>query len=64
VAVFRSLVTAPSSRADFQRVGPGGLGLSATRIFDAKAISFSGAQFVYATVGDGSSPVQLVRLVD
>jgi hypothetical protein len=64
VAVFRSLVTAPSSRADFQRVGPGGLGLSATRIFDAKAIAFSGSQFVYATVGDGSSPVQLVRLVD
>ena len=64
VRVFRSLVTAPALRSDFERVGPAGLGLSATRIFDAKAIGFSGSQFVYATAGDGASPVQLVRLVD
>src|SRR5262249_1225957 len=64
VGVFRSLVTTPASRSDFERVGPAGLGLSAPRISDGKALSFSGSQFVYATVGDGTSPVQLVRLVE
>ena len=64
IGVFRSLVTTPASRGDFERVGPAGMGLSATRIFDGKAIAFSGSQFVYATIGDGTSPVQLVRLVE
>ncbi len=64
VGVFRSALAAPASRADFQRVGPPGLGLSATRIFDAKALVFAGNQSVYATVGDGVSPLSLVRLVE
>jgi len=64
VGVFRSALAAPASRGDFERVGPPGLGLSATRIFDAKALVFPGNQSVYATVGDGVSPLSLVRLVE
>ena len=62
--MFRSALAAPASRADFERVGPPGLGLSATRIFDAKTLAFSGTEFVYATIGGGTSPVQLVRFVE
>jgi len=64
VGVFRSALSAPATQADFQRVGPPGLGLSATRIFDGKALTFSSTQSVYVTVGDGTSPLQLVRLVE
>jgi len=64
VGVFRSALAAPASRGDFERVGPPGLGLSATRIFDAKALVFAGNQSVYATIGDGVSPLSLVRLVE
>jgi hypothetical protein len=64
VGVFRSALTAPALRSDFVRVGPPGLGLSATRIFDGKALVFSGSASVYATVGDGTSPARLVRFVE
>jgi hypothetical protein len=64
VGVFRSALTAPALRSDFERVGPPGLGLSATRIFDAKALVFAGSQSIYATVGDGASPLKLVRFVE
>jgi hypothetical protein len=63
IGVFRSALSAPASRADFERVGPPGLGLSATRVFDAKELTFAGAESIYATVGDGVSPLRLVRLV-
>ena len=64
IGVFRSALAAPAFRGDFERVGGPGLGLSATRIFDAKALVFSSNQSVYATVGDGVSPLSLVRLVE
>ncbi len=64
LGVFRSALSAPATQADFERVGPPGLGLSATRIFDGKALVFSSNQSVYATVGDSTSPAQLVRFVE
>ena len=65
VLVMRSKGTAPPAvRSDFEQVGAAGLGVSATRIFDAKYLPFGGVDSVYATVGDGTFPVRLVRLAN
>ena len=60
---MRSSAAAPASRSDFEPAAPPGLGVSATRIFDARDLSFGGNGSVYAAVGDGSTPVRLVRMV-
>ncbi|HUJ59766.1 MAG TPA: hypothetical protein VLX92_14780, partial [Kofleriaceae bacterium] len=78
VEVFRTANPAATSQSDFEGTGGcnaashdanhcdgyGGVGLgtSATRIFDAKALTFSGTTSVWMTIGDGSTPVALVSL--
>jgi hypothetical protein len=61
MAVFRSRAAAPAIRADFERVGAPGLGISATRVFDAKTLTLA-SESIYAAVGNGVAPLRLVRL--
>ncbi len=76
--VFRTTAPDATTRADFAGAagcsagshpatcdGYGGAGFgdpTATRIFDAKAITAAGTTSVWMTIGDGSSPLSLVRL--
>ncbi|HYX93123.1 MAG TPA: hypothetical protein VE782_16275, partial [Myxococcaceae bacterium] len=79
VVVFRTASAAPASRADFQGQagcdaslfpasceGLGGNGFSAgmTRLWDAKALSFGGATYVYVSAGTGAGPARLYRIFD
>ena len=65
VLVMRSKGAAlPAVASDFEQVGAAGLGVSATRIFDGKYLPFGGVDSVYAAVGDGTSPVRLVRVAN
>ena len=41
--------------------GGDGLGFGATRIFDGKAFSLAGADYLYVAAGDGVTPVHLFR---
>jgi hypothetical protein len=75
--LYRSRVSAPSSRADFEGaadcdaaqapsscdgLGGRGLGAGATRIFDGRVLTY-GKDYVYLTAGNGSSGFRVFRLV-
>jgi hypothetical protein len=77
VVLYRSRVSVPSSRADFEGaagcdasqapsscdgLGGRGLGAGATRIFDGRVLSY-GKEYVYLTAGNGSSGFRVFRLV-
>jgi len=78
VVLYRSRVSAPSSRADFEGaagcdasqapsscdgLGGRGLGAGATRIFDGRVLTYGGKDYVYLTAGNGSSGFRAFRLV-
>ena len=46
-----------------QGFGGNGLGTGATRIFDGKAFTISGAESLYLAAGDGANPVQIFGVV-
>jgi len=77
VVLYRSRVSAPSSRADFEGaagcdasrapsscdgLGGRGLGAGATRIFDGRVLTY-GKDYLYLTAGNGSSGFRVFRLV-
>lgn len=77
VRIYRSTSAAPTSTADFEGqnhcnaaggssacpgLGGNGLGTGATRIFDARALTYGGAGYVYLTAGTGTSAVRVFRL--
>jgi len=78
LVLYRSRVSAPSSRADFEGaagcdasqapsscdgLGGRGLGAGATRIFDGRVLTYGGKDYVYLTAGNGSSGFRVFRLV-
>jgi hypothetical protein len=77
VVLYRSRVSAPWSRADFEGaagcdasrapsscdgLGGRGLGAGATRIFDGRVLTY-GKDYLYLTAGNGSSGFRVFRLV-
>lgn len=78
VRVFRSAVADPVSRGDFEGSAAcrmdsptclpfGGRAFGdprQTRFFDGQALTVGGTESVYVTVGDGSVPVRVYRLID
>jgi hypothetical protein len=78
LVLYRSRVSPPASRADFEGtagcdaslapsscdgLGGRGLGAGATRIFDGRVIASGGKDYVYLTAGNGSSGFRVYRLV-
>jgi hypothetical protein len=77
VRIFRSTTTTPATRSEFEGaggcnaanaptscdgLGTSGLGAAATRIFDARAITYGGIDYVYVTAGNGTSGFRVFRL--
>jgi hypothetical protein len=77
LVLYRSKGNAPATRADFEGaagctassapsacdgLGGRGLGVSATRIFDGRVLSFGSRDYVYLTAGNGTSGFRLFRL--
>jgi len=78
LVLYRSRVSAPLSRADFEGaagcdaslapsscdgLGGRGLGAGATRIFDGRVLTYGGKDYPYLTAGNGSSGFRVFRLV-
>ncbi|HYR20514.1 MAG TPA: hypothetical protein VEQ15_13540 [Myxococcales bacterium] len=74
IVVYRTGTAAAASATDFSGrqgcaatgngcpgLGGDGLGKGLTRIFDGKALSFAGADFLYLAAGTGTSPVRVYR---
>jgi hypothetical protein len=77
VRLYRSSTSAPLALSDFQGLGgcsasagsascPGlggnGLGAGVTRIFDGRALSYGGADYLYLTAGTGTGGVTVFRV--
>jgi hypothetical protein len=78
LVIYRSTGTNPLARSDFEGaggcdaslapsscdgLGGRGLGVSATRIFDGRVLTFGGKDYVYLTAGTGTSGFRVFRLV-
>jgi len=78
LVLYRSRGNAPSSRADFEGAGScdastapascdglggRGLGVGATRIFDGRALTYGGTDYVYLTAGTGNAGFKVYRLL-
>jgi hypothetical protein len=77
IRVYRSKTLSPLTRADFEGaagcnaanapgacdgLGGAGLGSAATRIFDGRAMTYSGVDYLYLTAGNGTSGFRVFRL--
>ena len=76
VVVYRTANAAAATAADFsgrlgcaatgsscQGIGGDGLGAALTRIYDGRALSFAGNDYLYLAAGTATSPVQIYRVL-
>jgi hypothetical protein len=74
VQLYRSVTATPGTSADFtgqggcsagsascQGLGGNGVGAAATRIFDARALTYNGRDYLYLTAGTGTAGVSVFR---